>query len=87
MNKVVLIFEPVLELGWGLGELLSSNVARSVVSYFLLRLFSLDDSSGGWGTCRWHSNAQVSGVSYSAGWNTVDNDVPCSLECVIFILP
>ena len=51
----------------GTGRTVSSNFTRSVVSHFLLRSFSLDDSSSGWGTCRWHSNAQVSGVSYSAG--------------------
>jgi len=36
----VVFKENVLELGWGLGELLSSDVTRSVVLHFLLRSFS-----------------------------------------------
>ena len=44
-------------------------------------------SSDGDGTCRWHSNAQVSGVSALGCQSTIDNDVPFSLKCVLFILP
>jgi len=79
---------PVLELVWGLGELLTSDGVRSILPYLalLLQASSPNDSSDGRYLQMTLQRSSQWGVVFDCQ-NTVDNYVPFSLECVIFILP
>ena len=64
----IMFLDIVVELVWELEELLTLDGIRSIfacLTLLLLQAFLSNGSSDEWGTCRWHSNAQVSGVLYS----------------------